>query len=154
MWQVLFTIAQLVHGYSCIMALHDAPVLVLALQLASLALCLVGSSVSDHPLALTGGSQRYAYCSTVTVQPELQKYSYQSIELCLTAFWLSGGVLCVYIHMYIHCKTNCGPFMKWYTFVQTVCGECGWHVECPGLGGHTDVESSVGRTTFFLYTQL
>ena len=39
-------------------ALREAPVLVLALQLASLAVCLLGSSISNHPLALTGASQR------------------------------------------------------------------------------------------------
>lgn len=42
-------------------ALREASVLVLALQLTSLVVCLVGSSVRDHSLALTGGSQRCVY---------------------------------------------------------------------------------------------
>ena len=35
-------------------ALSKSSLLVLALQLASLVVCMLGSSVSDHPLALTG----------------------------------------------------------------------------------------------------
>ena len=42
-------------------ALREASLVVLALQLASLAVALLGSSVSDHPLALTGGAQRYTH---------------------------------------------------------------------------------------------
>jgi hypothetical protein len=67
------------------MTLREAPVLVLALQLASLAVCLLGSSVSDHPLALTGASQRLYVVSVDGVLRALdwdgaQLWSYQLAE--------------------------------------------------------------------------
>ena len=47
--------------------LRESSLLVLALQLASLVVCMLGSSVTDHPLALTGSADGLRRCVYVSV---------------------------------------------------------------------------------------
>ena len=126
------------HGQSVIAAeygtfemrtLQEVSLLVLALQLVSLAVCLLGSSVSDHPLALTGDSQRsrmslhcilyhrdYVTCTLISmivqrhmfiVRVHIPKPAFFSCiyYICL---WSSLGFfkICVWLH---GCNAACWP---------------------------------------------
>jgi len=69
--------------------LRETSRLVLALQLASVAVCLVGSAVSDHPLAFSGGSVTTKRC----VHPTYMAKSADKVSYCVHAYSVSMLIL-------------------------------------------------------------
>lgn len=63
--------------------LRETSRLVLALQLASVAVCLVGSAVSDHPLAFSGS---VATKRCVQVHPTYMAKSADEVSYCVHAY--------------------------------------------------------------------